>query len=427
MASTVVLTALRQERLQYLTSVAVRARAWLLLVALVMSGVAPAQVGLPETGLDHAYVVPLVALALIAVAERVVLGRVARPLRAFDWIIVGWIVLAAASAMYSEAPGLTIRRVVPLIVLYMAVMWSGWSHAENAGDESVVDQLLLGAAVVCVASWILLLFRPDEMLTEGRLRGIVGVPNWLALLIALVLPLAVWRALVRRRASDRLVLAVVIIGLLMTGTRGAVIAAAIGTSYVLWQAHSRLRWVPVIVLSGYGLLLLNAASLNGTWLDVNYFRLASVATGSGRFQPWLTMVNIIGQRPLLGYGFGTEELILNRNAVLPYELSGLHIHDSFLGLAQQTGLIGMTAFFVPLFILAGRELRFNGIDAGPSLRVALIGSMLVGLVECISESWIYSTGNPGTLPFWLVLMLLLRRRLAPAPRLARARPSTAST
>ena len=42
----------------------------------------------------------------------------------------------------------------------------------------------------------------------------------------------------------------------------------------------------------------------------------------------------------------------------------------------------------------------------PPLRYALRASLIVGLICCMSESWIYSVGNGVMFPFWIMAMLL---------------------
>jgi len=123
---------------------------------------------------------------------------------------------------------------------------------------------------------------------------------------------------------------------------------------------------------------------------------------SGRVEKWKTMVSLIKKRPLLGYGFGTEDLLF-RHFGLKFETPGLYAHNTFLGMAVQMGVLGFILFFSPLFYLLFRSSKTKD-----NLVYALNGMIIGGLTVGFFESWIYSVGSAFAFPFWVGIVILLR-------------------
>jgi O-antigen ligase len=75
---------------------------------------------------------------------------------------------------------------------------------------------------------------------------------------------------------------------------------------------------------------------------------------SGRAQAWDGGLRQSLERPLLGYGFGTEDRVfLDRF----YVFVSARIENSYLGLWLQIGLVGLFVFLAVLAALAGRLAR----------------------------------------------------------------------
>ncbi len=101
-----------------------------------------------------------------------------------------------------------------------------------------------------------------------------------------------------------------------------------------------------------------------------------------------------------------EKIFPLRYVIFPKRFGG-YIHNSYLGMTLQLGILGFIIFFSPLFILLFKELFSRQDNDIPLLRYALRASLIAGLMCAIFESWVYSVGNAQTFPFWIIIMLLV--------------------
>ena len=157
---------------------------------------------------------------------------------------------------------------------------------------------------------------------------------------------------------------------------------------------------------------------NGVDVEVLYRqenpRSQHATTLSSRTDKWRVGLEYFLERPLQGFGFGTEDQLFDYHDVEDnaYIRTGSYFHNSFLGLSLQVGLIGALLFYVPLGILLYREMCVSFIDQHDSLRTSLLAVALTCMVAAIASSDLYSMGNTKALPFWISIMLLVRYRYA---------------
>jgi O-antigen ligase len=355
---------------------------------------------------------PFVLLGFGVLVETALSGRSGRRFHGFDTYIVLWLAFALGSAFYSIAPSLTLGRAATLVLMYVAVFWAVWRYAGRKGEESVVELVLLAALVVFGGG--LLLAPLLGGLTFGeRFSGLMENPNSVGLLTALLMPLAVERLFSRGRFRDYLLVAVMVVGIVLSGSRGGMLATLFGTTYVLWKARKRVFVVGLLASLAATILILASPREREAELVVDpYVRAGTLATGSGRVEVWPVAMHIIGQRPFFGHGFGTEDLLFQSYGYDPESFlqhTGSYLHNSYLGLTAQLGLVGALAFFLPLIFFAYRRIRASFGDARLEVTHALEGTLIAALVACLFESWIYSMGNSQAFPFWVCLALLFRR------------------
>ncbi len=138
--------------------------------------------------------------------------------------------------------------------------------------------------------------------------------------------------------------------------------------------------------------------------------LENYVTLSGRVDKWAYGARYFLEKPLLGFGFGTEDRLFAHHGEPPndYVYSGRYFHNSFLGMALQLGLVGAALFFLPLGTMIITEHRHPNITQCGQAHDALLGVVLAGLTSSVFSSWLYSMGNAGAYPFWMCVMLLIR-------------------
>jgi len=404
----------------------------------------------------HVRWLALAEFAVLAVAYAVVVRpRVRR--EAVAVLVAGFLALAFLSAAWSADGTLTLGRSATLA----AVLVSGAALALAARERpEVVESVVLGLIAGVVVLALLGLFElwhdydravvPATTQSPARYTGIGGNPNAMAMLIALVVPAVVWGVVTAPSRAKR-ILAIAVTALLYgslvaSGSRGALLGALVGTIvFALAAALPRQRRLVLVgasvaafVVGVVALEIPNPAKTNPTLpfdiqppptpplsprdaqpklpleSEVGFPRPGepqferTLFTSSGRLDAWRGALRQALDRPLLGYGFGTEERVFVDRYYLHYSSVP---ENSYLGTLLQLGLAGLIALLALLAFVAAQA-RF----AKAPLAAACAGAVACGLLLAFSQSYLTSAGSPATAPFWLFALLLVGATAAEAGR-----------
>ena len=396
---------------------------------------------------------------LCAVAVLYALLRRQRPRVTWTAVLAAsFCALALLSTAWSPDPSLTFGRAVTLAVLFVA---AGALALGTAGRPVEVGQILLGvlagAVIVAIAGLLVLVVDSDRALVPATLsqpalyKGLGSNPNTMALLFAITLPLTVWALLEAQSRLGRGIAAAAFVvfdlSVAFSGSRGAAVAAFAGLVVLglvsVRPAGLRLR----LVGAAAALLLVNvvlmelppAADRNpvlnpefGVTPQINErdaqfilpleneigfpgFGATKQTQGvfgtSGRAEAWRMAIGQAAERPVVGYGFGTEERVFVDRL---YSFLADRPENSFVGTALQLGVVGLVLLVALLAVGLVAGLRGLARLGGSHRRVAGACAAVVvsGLVLAVTQSYLTSVGSPPTLPFWLALFLLAA--LAPA-------------
>ena len=361
----------------------------------------------------------LLGLMLLFRPPRRVLMR--RP-RIVDGFFVAFATMAFASAIYTSSLPVTLQRAFSVVLLYIAVFWTLWYYADLVGEEKLVDTLIFTAFVV-FALGALSFFVSDTALMRGRFRGVMQNPNAVGMLTVIFLPLVIGRFLRRRSLLDIGLIGLIILSVVMSGSRNGVITASLAIMFLLWRTRA---WKGALLLAvGAGVLLLAMPETNAIEELESRPELTRIVKGggkgitSGRAEAWQVAIPIIQRRLLLGHGFGTEDRIFEGISFRIHR--GLYVHNSYLGMTYQLGLVGSILLFLPLLALLFTRAFARRTE---SVQVASYEAVLFGgLIASLFESWVYSVGNAFAFPFWICVMLLIRgtgKRSLAAPAVASA-------
>jgi O-antigen ligase len=346
----------------------------------------------------------LLGLMLLFRPPRRVLMR--RP-RIVDGFFVAFATMAFASAIYTSSLPVTLQRAVSVVLLYIAVFWTLWYYADLVGEEKLVDTLIFTAFVV-FALGALSFFISDTALMRGRFRGVMQNPNAVGMLTVIFLPLVIGRFLRRRSVVDIGLIALIILSVVMSGSRNGVITASLAIMFLLWRTRA---WKGALLLAvAAAVLLLAMPETNAIEELESRPELTRIVKGgqkgmtSGRAEAWQVAIPIIQRRLLLGHGFGTEDRIFEGISFRIHR--GLYVHNSYLGMTYQLGLVGSILLFVPLLALLFSRAFARRTESAQlaSYEAVLFG----GLIASLFESWVYSVGNAFAFPFWISVMLLIR-------------------
>lgn len=260
-----------------------------------------------------------------------------------------------------------------------------------------LTDILHSIALGGLATAVLVLIGSDVS-HDGRLTGLALNPNFLGLLLGTTLvalagmPLPVLAA---PRLSSELLrwigAGVVTLALVLTQSRGAVLAAGVGL-IVLFTAKLRPRWQAAAVVAAAVLILtvpgLTDAVVSG---GVNRPHEELASNNSVRLNAARLAVRYAVDHPLAGVGYGTFPDRARSDSYL-----GVYIntHNDYLRLAAEAGLPAVVVFMCLIFPVtrAPRNSR-----AGRTA-FALAVAYLVGLVFANSL-----TNLQVSMPFWAVL------------------------
>jgi len=418
-----------------------------LLVGATVLGFAAGSSSVPDvTRVGHPLRWALLAALLVAAAFEV-LPRLSVPVPA-TVAAAAFAALAALSTAWSVAPRTTFERSVSIGLLFCTCLLLAAGARGRPGRAAAIATGVLGGAAAVGVLGLLLLgvahHRAVQSATyeaPARFNGFGQDPNTVALLFAVVTPLAVWALLsTRRRLFAAVALAVFAGTIVASGSRGALLAAGVGALVFAAAALRRPRAalagvaaVAVVVGAGLAVQSLPKPAASSTpvaaapgptpkpgYLDAEarYPLAADIGQslpgggqppvrrsffgGSGRLDAWRGALHEVARRPVVGHGFGTEQdVFVDRY----YRFVGGLPENSYIGLALQLGVAGLLALGALVGVLAGAGIRAL---AGPrrSLAAAGLGVLAAGLAAALVQSYVYSVGNIATAALWIPAFLL---------------------
>jgi len=348
----------------------------------------------------------------------IVARRRVRPLSWFHLFALLFVLWAGASSLWSIDPDAT-RTVfltyVQLLVLVWLISEIAWSPDRQ---RALLRAYVLGASVAALVTI-------HNYLSGVTIAGFhVGVNavrftalnqdvNELGLTLALGLPMAWYVSLSQpyRRSAWlwRLYVVLGITAILLTASRGSVLAGLVGLSIIPWTLERlRLRTKAALYALAAGSLVLASNVVPQAALERIASTGADIKAGyfGGRSTIWRAGVEVAREHPLVGVGSGAFEAAVEPTLHGPWAA-----HNVFLSILVEDGLVGLFLFvamimatLAPLPHLPREQRRFS---------IVLLLALTVG---SMSLSW----GNRKQ--FWFVLGVLAvqvaeptaRRTLSPA-------------
>jgi O-antigen ligase len=415
-------------------------RAILIAVPITILGIALSSswsIGLQDIG-RPVRAVGLLALTMLAVGYACAQpGRLNRAVIATTALFVA---MAVVSAAWSVEPRHTLATTAAFTaILVVAAAFA--RSADRGAQRRLLWAVLCGAVIVGLAGLLAAVISPHEAVQAAtrsvgrRYRGIGVNPNTDAMLFAIAVPLCAILWLDARRQARIAVATLFALfagSIVAAGSRGAA-AAAITGLLVLAIAYRRAP-LPRAVIAGTAVLLAvtaifvtavsapltpaqaaRARTVVGntepyTPNDAEYILRMSDEIGSGsstssrsvfdtsgRLEAWGGAIRQGNDRPLLGYGFGTEDAVF----VDRYRaFEGGVPENSFIGIFLQLGALGLALLVALVVALVATARRRGGQPAAVGLAV-----LATGLVLAVVQSYVYAAGNVATLSLWVCAFL----------------------
>lgn len=229
---------------------------------------------------------------------------------------------------------------------------------------------------------------------------------------------------IRKATTVRYVLmllfAICVVNFALTFSRGAYVGALIALIFMWLSKYCNLKVVLVsaaLFIIGFSPLMakMRNVSLVSDNVSVGSDKEENVKTaqekrseiltmGMGRLGFWREALNIIAKKPILGTGINTY----SKEAEKQGDWTGYYVHNCYLQMAAEIGLVGLGAFLWMLFVLFKRACNKSIVIKDRYLLILFQGALagLVGyLVHSFFDTSFYSL-QLNTL-FWLILGLII--------------------
>lgn len=329
------------------------------------------------------------------------------------WPLAGlaaWIPLSVSNA-YNQAAGLTValRYLTFFVLVFLVVQTVG-------GDRRVATRMLDVAVAAGAASALVGLYTFFLVGGDGRAQGPLEDPNDYAFVLAVTVPLALyriyWAARPLHRALHVLALFAMFAAILASFSRSALVGLAVAGAWAAVTRRLPLRWT-LLVLGGLIAVALVSYLLQPERVDTALAQKRHVAQSNidQRLLAWRVAVEQFGSSPVLGVGPGNFEVRFDEFELPPDpRLGALAAHNAYLDVLAELGAPGLALFLTYLALAWSRLRRRSPGDPGAdALQSALAAGFVVAMVGAVFLTEQYYS------PLWLlpaVGALLVRDRPA---------------
>jgi len=257
--------------------------------------------------------------------------------------ILFYIFLIALSVAWSIHPDLTLRRSIGsilsiLVAAYLAVRF---------GEKDRIKVLSLAFAISAIGSLLFVAAYPNYGIMQDGWRGVFEGKNYLGEIMAVaifvelyLLVLGKWRPFWRLGLLS-IYLTLLILSRSLTSLICSILYLA-GTAVYIVGKRDKAAGLIVAITFGLPLLLLQLGLLYNADLLLSVF--GKDPTLTGRTDLWLATLELIKQKPLLGWGYNATWVPTDTQTAAIWEEFGWRVpnaHSSYLDVALQLGLVGL--------------------------------------------------------------------------------------
>jgi putative inorganic carbon (HCO3(-)) transporter len=344
-------------------------------------------------------------------------------------IVLAILALAIVSTLQAleVQPALTTTmRYASFVALYFVV-------SQFVGDKvlqrRIVWTLSISASVAALFALDYFFFAPGYVYRANLAHG---DPNQVAFMLATTLPLTFW--LLRERWLLRPLVGAMIVlqslAIVFTYSRSALVALGAG---IVWLMLTDRKRIPLLVIAGVATVLAGFLFVQSS--PSNVFRVQEGLRAKEkvadynvdtRLGAWDAAITLAIEHPLVGIGPGNFAFHYGRITDTPPGAEPLGVvHNAYLDIAAELGLVGLGLFLTYLVISFARLRTAHREGAGlPGLASALEVSLVIAATGALTLSEQYSA------QFWLIGGLATalwfearRESVAPVSAAFRAVPS----
>jgi O-antigen ligase len=344
--------------------------------------------------------------------------------------------LTALSATDVASGALYLIRLISYIALF-PITFS--LFREEKSQLKLLKYILLIALLIALGGFIQLQILPNlEELAKNQgydphINRLVGSwldPNFIggffAFIISIFAGIAIYSKSSRFRAALLLILAILSTALFLTYSRSAYLALA-ASALVIGLLKSRRLLITLIILAAIGISVSERAQERVgelvTSITSVLFNTAENPdpTARLRLQNWDQTVELIKQKPLLGYGYNNLTAVKLQEGFIKDEdvHSASGSDSSLLTITATTGLLGLAVFLFSLFLFLKTSAQ-NWLHGQNDLKKGLGLGLLAGLLGLfVHSNFVNSLLFPQIMIFFWILLGLLYAKKLPALKTVR--------
>lgn len=305
--------------------------------------------------------ITLGSLSLILLRLNVAIGKVQR--NPWLFFVIGLALISFLWSDFSDYSFAIIRSE------FLPMTAFGLYLGTSFDIKQQVKVLGVGLGVGLIICWITAVAVPsigrDNEYFIGAWTGVYGHKNGastLMVLTAVTLLLMSTKKSITNFLTRILVFFAATFVILTTSATGLVLLILVPLFLFL---YTRFKWkgkASILFLSLFSLILsLALGILLDNWQDI-IVGIGRDPTLTGRVPMWNIAIDKIMERPLLGYGKGgfwapRSPYPLQVGRAVALRFIPPHIHNGFIDIALDIGLIGLTCFFISLLLVIWRSLK----------------------------------------------------------------------
>lgn len=318
------------------------------------------------------------------------------------WGVVG---VAAISMIWSQSPTDTFIKTCTLAALVLIIQRLGptrWQdRSKLTGD--VGTMYLATFLPICIGLGMQMAGLVGSESWGGRHQGFFNNPNMLGLVAVLSVGVGIAYAAERKKVVVWISLLAPLLAIILTGSRTALVAVAVGLVWVLVRGSVARMIVAGIVTA----LLATVAELSGNNPFQNTLdRFTSNDGGdllNHRSSAWWQVLDFVQVSPL-GVGWGATLSSLETGLDQGSNDSELiSVHNSYFQIMYEIGWVAIPICVALIVIPLGASFRVKADGIGAGLAAAVIG----GTAVLFTESAIFGVGQPFPHIYWIVVAACL--------------------
>lgn len=367
-------------------------------------------------------------LALMLLFSIHLLGRGRIAIRPAAWFFLPWLGLVLLSAFWSPDPRKTLIDAVwevfgPLAGGLLAMHLVGWRSQIRFLQPFAA--LVLGCLLAALGAMQIHLgvFPSMPAWISATYQGL-GVGSTVGVLACLI---GVWLTVAAACVRERMAGGLLLLSGLVLGALGhnrmfwfALMIGLLPWAGLLWRRFQSIGRMVILgtILAGCiaGIVYSSVVARSGHMPEVDDVlpALQRSYAGDPRWEIWQAWLEIIDDRPVLGYGYGSRVMPIIGRQRIPDTLrdstnAKQHAHNVALNVVLQTGLLGLGCFFWMLFGLL-REIHKktrSGLLPERYCGIAALSVLLAALAKGLTDDFFWS---PANIVMWIFIGLMLGKR-----------------